>query len=322
MNLLRFQSLFMVLLFCFALMSITAPAAHAGLFSFIKRHLFSHSSSVPNKPSETHHRSSSRKTAHRSKQDNGQNLKVAFSREIPPTQLHRSKKYRKNATASAELAYKMPQDNSISSISNAAPPHGLAVLSHQQNFDRRVIESDALPPEKIALIPQTPIIQFTKQTDQVQNTLPAHKSPAKTKHQKFVVLTPKYQAPIPDQTAQAKEAGIHYLSIQKNYNDKDAAPVFDESVKPSLAEAPILSKMDDTTSITAAAQTATQKNNKDLAFSTRASWYGPGFDGKRTASGQRFNTNALTAASRTLKFGSQLLVANPATGKCCTVTIN
>ena len=30
----------------------------------------------------------------------------------------------------------------------------------------------------------------------------------------------------------------------------------------------------------------------------KASWYGPGFHGKKTASGERFNQNALTAAHR------------------------
>ena len=31
-----------------------------------------------------------------------------------------------------------------------------------------------------------------------------------------------------------------------------------------------------------------------------ASWYGPGFHGKRTANGETFNTHALTAAHKTL----------------------
>jgi rare lipoprotein A len=66
----------------------------------------------------------------------------------------------------------------------------------------------------------------------------------------------------------------------------------------------------------------TPMENNDQAFSTRASWYGPGFQGRRTASGQRFNQYGLTAASRTLPLGSQVLVSNPTTGKCCTVTIN
>ena len=36
-----------------------------------------------------------------------------------------------------------------------------------------------------------------------------------------------------------------------------------------------------------------------------ASWYGPGFHGKNTANGERFNTHALTAAHKTLPFGTQ-----------------
>ena len=39
-----------------------------------------------------------------------------------------------------------------------------------------------------------------------------------------------------------------------------------------------------------------------------ASWYGPGFHGKRTASGTRFNQNAMTAAHKTLPFGTRLRV--------------
>lgn len=35
-----------------------------------------------------------------------------------------------------------------------------------------------------------------------------------------------------------------------------------------------------------------------------ASWYGPGFHGRTTASGERFNQNALTAAHPTLPFGT------------------
>lgn len=36
------------------------------------------------------------------------------------------------------------------------------------------------------------------------------------------------------------------------------------------------------------------------------SWYGPGFHGKKTASGERFNQNAYTAAHKTMKFGTKL----------------
>jgi len=42
------------------------------------------------------------------------------------------------------------------------------------------------------------------------------------------------------------------------------------------------------------------------ASTVKISWYGPGFHGKKTASGERFNKNGYTAAHRTLPFGTRL----------------
>jgi rare lipoprotein A len=53
-----------------------------------------------------------------------------------------------------------------------------------------------------------------------------------------------------------------------------------------------------------------------------ASWYGPGFHGKGTANGETFNTNALTAAHKTLPFGTEVRVTNERTGKSVVVRIN
>ena len=53
-----------------------------------------------------------------------------------------------------------------------------------------------------------------------------------------------------------------------------------------------------------------------------ASWYGPGFHGKKTANGERFNTHALTAAHKTLPFGTKVRVTNESTGKSVVVRIN
>ena len=41
-----------------------------------------------------------------------------------------------------------------------------------------------------------------------------------------------------------------------------------------------------------------------------ASWYGPGFEGRKTASGERFSTYEFTAAHKTLPFGTLLKVTN------------
>ncbi|HTL89847.1 MAG TPA: septal ring lytic transglycosylase RlpA family protein [Leptolyngbya sp.] len=52
-----------------------------------------------------------------------------------------------------------------------------------------------------------------------------------------------------------------------------------------------------------------------------ASWYGPGFDGNMSASGERFNQNALTAAHRTLPFGTVVQVTNLDNGRTVSVRI-
>jgi rare lipoprotein A len=53
-----------------------------------------------------------------------------------------------------------------------------------------------------------------------------------------------------------------------------------------------------------------------------ASWYGPGFAGRPTASGERFSPQALTAAHRSLPLGTQARVTNLETGQQVEVTIN
>lgn len=53
-----------------------------------------------------------------------------------------------------------------------------------------------------------------------------------------------------------------------------------------------------------------------------ASYYAAEFHGRRTASGERFDNGALTAAHRTLPFGSKVRVTNPANGTSVVVRIN
>lgn len=53
-----------------------------------------------------------------------------------------------------------------------------------------------------------------------------------------------------------------------------------------------------------------------------ASWYGPGFYGKKTASGERFKKNEMTAAHKTLPFGTHVRVRSISTGREVSVRIN
>lgn len=54
----------------------------------------------------------------------------------------------------------------------------------------------------------------------------------------------------------------------------------------------------------------------------RASWYGPRFQGRRTANGERYDMHAMTAAHRTLPFGTVVRVRSLRTGHEVEVRIN
>ncbi|MEO8250188.1 MAG: septal ring lytic transglycosylase RlpA family protein [Burkholderiales bacterium] len=60
----------------------------------------------------------------------------------------------------------------------------------------------------------------------------------------------------------------------------------------------------------------------DDAVSGTAAWYGGKFNGRKTASGQRFNASALTAAHATLPFGTRVRVTNLKNKRSVVVTIN
>jgi len=68
------------------------------------------------------------------------------------------------------------------------------------------------------------------------------------------------------------------------------------------------------------------KKSKDSALGYRqvgfASWYGPGFHGRKTSSGEVFNMHGFTAAHRTLPFGTLLKVKNRENGRWVQVKVN
>ena len=59
-----------------------------------------------------------------------------------------------------------------------------------------------------------------------------------------------------------------------------------------------------------------------MAQTGKASYYGPGFHGKKTASGQVFNMYGLTAAHKSLKFGTKAKITNLKNRKSVIVLIN
>jgi rare lipoprotein A len=70
-----------------------------------------------------------------------------------------------------------------------------------------------------------------------------------------------------------------------------------------------------------AVEDATPKVLRTVQFGL-ASWYGPHFQGRRTASGRRFDMRKLTAAHRSLPLGSKVRVTNLENGRSVEVTID
>lgn len=66
----------------------------------------------------------------------------------------------------------------------------------------------------------------------------------------------------------------------------------------------------------------TKKVADDFSQTGRASWYGPGFHGKKTSNGERFDMNMMTAAHPTLPIPSYARVTNLSNGKTVVVRIN
>ena len=71
-----------------------------------------------------------------------------------------------------------------------------------------------------------------------------------------------------------------------------------------------------------ATQPATASNPATALGTGSASYYADRFHGRRTASGEVYDNTALTAAHRTLPFGTRVRVTNPATGASVVVRIN
>ena len=54
----------------------------------------------------------------------------------------------------------------------------------------------------------------------------------------------------------------------------------------------------------------------------KIAWYGRKFAGRKTASGEAFNPEALTMAHKTLPFGTRVKITNPKNSKSVTVRVN
>ncbi len=67
---------------------------------------------------------------------------------------------------------------------------------------------------------------------------------------------------------------------------------------------------------------ASEKTRVAKTISGPASWYGGKFHGRTTANGERYDMNEMTAAHRSLPFGTQVRVTNERNGRSVVVRIN
>lgn len=86
------------------------------------------------------------------------------------------------------------------------------------------------------------------------------------------------------------------------------------------ASAPVASPIASPTPVKDKPGRAEGKNPGDMLHGV-ASWYGSVFNGRRTASGERFNMYAMTACHPTLPFGTRVRVVNTANHKSVVVRI-
>ena len=71
-----------------------------------------------------------------------------------------------------------------------------------------------------------------------------------------------------------------------------------------------------------AAESQPKEESPKETFSGNASWYGPQFQGKKTADGEIFDMNKFSAAHRQLHLPTKILVENPQNGKSTIVKVN
>lgn len=123
-------------------------------------------------------------------------------------------------------------------------------------------------------------------------------------------------AELQNEVPAALEPALNAVDVLANEVTRDGS-LF---LPPSVRQNPIEAVQGVVKNVLSSALEAVQSSS--LLESGMASWYGSAFQGRRTASGERFDMNQLTAAHKTLPLGTVVQVRNPLNGKTVDVTIN
>ncbi|MCF2588138.1 septal ring lytic transglycosylase RlpA family protein [Brevibacterium sp. UCMA 11752] len=158
------------------------------------------------------------------------------------------------------------------------------------------------------VVAEAPVVAAAEATQSPDESLAKAKKQAKEKPG-TITLESKIETPSPTPTESATKDTETKDSASKDSTSEDASTGGSDSKEPTPDANDDPSKSGDS-----AGQSGT----------CPMSYYGggDGFDGRKTASGEPFDTNKLTAAHKSLPFGSQVKITNTANGKSVTVRIN
>lgn len=319
MRLFKFQTLVAAFVCSFTLCAhVAVPAAEAGLLAFLGRHLLGSSPHHQRRRVVYRRRSVHSTIAHRPSVANGK--KTVANPIASPQQTAGSFVPQQPAPHQPELVPQGPNAANAAVLSQSIP-----TLYHPISHGQEAYSSVQPPTRQPVYYQPANGQQWSANRYSVgESRVGAQKIysvPAERYRRRFSRQTIAYPSFTEPNAQQYRISPTHARATQRPNPVAFSAPFRDnENVLP--AAAPMLSKVAQSTPTNPVRITRRPIESNDQAFSTRASWYGPGFEGRRTASGARFNEYGLTAASRTLPLGSKVLVANPTSGRCCTVTIN
>jgi rare lipoprotein A len=115
--------------------------------------------------------------------------------------------------------------------------------------------------------------------------------------------------------------GLAPLAASSPAAPSDSAARFDPATSVAVIELVPLQPSAEVTGPAPAFEPGSQPEETNIGQGG-ASYYAAKFHGRRTASGEAFDNRAMTAAHRTLPFGTLVRVTNPSTGKSVVVRIN
>jgi rare lipoprotein A len=113
-------------------------------------------------------------------------------------------------------------------------------------------------------------------------------------------------------TSHFNNPSLNSLSITERSNDKIRRDALSAKIEVPVEEPSVIEKLN-----TVASQTVRKFSQTGMA-----SWYGRQFHGKKTASGETFDMNGMTAAHRSLPLNCYIRVTNNNNGKSVIVKVN